>query len=298
VQDVDALGLEHGMTIGLATRVIRRIVLRTIGKQAVQRYLIATAALFGIDLVLAGYQSIGILNYENSETSGEDYLIGEVLPRLIKSQHPVIFDIGANRGEMSLALRQSFPYARIMAFEPNPITYAALTRNTTLHKIECIRAGMGSAAGKGVLHCYRDDPTSGHATVYRDMFQLYQGYGIAAASDLTAFEFPIQTLDDVCGTLNIERIAFLKIDVEGHELEVLKGARELLADNRIDLVQFEFTDCNVLSRTYMRDFYEVLEGFRLFRLGPGQLIPLGPYAARLEVFQFQNILAARSDIDV
>jgi len=41
----------------------------------------------------------------------------------------------------------------------------------------------------------------------------------------------------------------------------------------------------------MRDFYALLPGWELFRIGPAGLIPLGPYKARHEVFLFQNIVA-------
>jgi FkbM family methyltransferase len=289
--------MERRMT-SFAARGLRWIVLRTAGKEAVRRFIVRTAALFGIDLVVAAYNSIGILNYETSEASGEDHLMRDLLPRMIRSASPVLFDVGANRGEMSISLRREFPSARIVAFEPNPVTYAQLIAGVDEANVECINAGLGATESTGVLHCYRGDQTSGHATMYREMFQLYEGYGVEAASDLTTFEFPIRTLDATTASLGIDRIHFLKIDVEGHELQVLKGAGALLARNAIDIIQFEFTDCNVLSRTFLRDFYELLTGFTFHRLGTRELIPLGPYAARHEIFQYQNILAVRSGIDV
>jgi FkbM family methyltransferase len=281
---------------GLTGRSVRWLVRRTAGTEAVRSFIVRTAVLFDIDLLATAYQAIGILNYESPERSGEDHLIGEVLPRTITARSPVLFDVGANRGEMSVALRRSFPAARIFAFEPNPLTYERLVGNVKGLNIDCIRAGLGACEETGLLHCYRGDQTSGHASIYRDMFRLYEGYGIGGAADLTTFEVVIQTIDGTCHALGIDGIDFLKIDVEGHELQVLKGARKMLAGARVSLIQFEFTDCNVLSRTFMRDFYEILQGFSFFRLGPRSLIPLGSYAARLEVFQFQNILAVRNDL--
>jgi FkbM family methyltransferase len=191
---------------------------------------------------------------------------------------------------MSAALRKSFPAARILAFEPNPITYKKLIE--TLKDVECIEAGAGAETGKGLLHCYASDQTSGHASMYRDVFRFYEGYGINAAADLTTFEFDIVTIDDVCRSRGIEAIDFMKIDVEGHELSVLKGAGEMLS--RISIIQFEFNEGNVLSRTFMRDFYEALRDYIFFRLAPQRLIPMGPYASRHEIFQFQNVLAVRT----
>jgi len=275
---------------GFIGRGTRWLVRHTAGDDAVRSFIVNTASLFNIDLVLTAYKSIGILNYEDSRVSGEDHLIREVLPRIVRTEKPVLFDVGANRGEMSVALRKSFPAARILAFEPNPITYKALIE--TVKDVECIESGLGAEPGKGLLHCYTSDQMSGHASMYRDVFRFYEGYGINAAADLTTFEFDIDTVDNVCRARGIESIDFMKIDVEGHELSVLKGAAEMLA--RIALIQFEFNEGNVLSRTFMRDFYELLRDFTFFRLAPDRLIPMGPYASRHEIFQFQNILAVRT----
>lgn len=276
-------------------RGLRWLVGRTVGRDAVRSLIVRTAALFEIDLVVAGYQAIGILNYESSERTGEDHLVRRVLPRTITAPSPVILDVGANRGEMSIALRAAFPDARIVAFEPNPVTYERLVGNVKGLDVECVRAGLGASEGTARLHCYRGDETSGHASFYRDMFCLYEGYGIGGASDLVGFDVGVRTLDGACRDLGIEGVDFLKIDVEGHELRVLEGAREMLAGGRIASIQFEFTDCNVPSRTFMRDFYESLRNFTFYRLAPRGLIPMGPYAARLEVFQFQNVLAVHDD---
>jgi FkbM family methyltransferase len=278
-------------------RLARSLVLRTLGKDRAQALITRMARWLDIDLVLLGYRSVGILNYETPALTGENHLIGKVLPKLIRDEGAVILDVGANRGEISIALRRAFPHARVVAFEPNPLTYESLVENVRGLGIECIHAGLGSAEGTGVLHCYRGNQTSGHASMYRDMFTLYEGYGVDGAGDLTTFEFPIRTLDETCASLGMAgEIAFLKIDVEGHELQVLKGARELLAARRVALIQFEFNECNVLSRSYMRDFYDMLGGFSFFRLAPDRLVPLGSYGARLEIFQFQNILAVREDL--
>ena len=275
-------------------RVLRSLLYRTLGKERMEAIVSRAARLLDLDLQVLGYRSAGILNYETAERSGEAFLMQTVLRRTIIDPSPVLFDVGANVGEMASMLRQTFPSARVVAFEPNPVTFEALTKGVG-EAVECIAAGLGSTEGSGTLYCYRRDQQSGHASVYRDVFEIYEGYGVEGARDLTSFEFPIRTLDAVCRELGIEKIDFLKIDVEGHEIEVLRGATGMLAKRGISLIQFEFNDCHVMSRTFMRDFYDLLHDFTFFRLGPDHLIPMGPYAARLEIFQYQNVLAVRSD---
>src|SRR6185436_3522307 len=91
-------------------------------------------------------------------------------------------------------------------------------------------------------------------------------------------------------------VDFLKIDTEGNELKVLKGAQSLLQKNAIRAIQFEFNEMNVVSRVFLRDFYDILAGYTFYRLLPDGLLPLGRYSARNEIFAFQNIFAVNDAV--
>jgi FkbM family methyltransferase len=283
--------------MNVLTRMARRILLSAIGRKRMGRWIVAVARLAQIDLLHAAYRDRGILNYENQTVSGEKFVLREILPRLVTADEPVMFDVGANIGDVSRALRAEFPRARIWAFEPNPVTFAILEKNLGSSKIACQRLGFGAESAAGVLHSYAHDQASGHATMYPEMFEIYgDSYGVKGADRLTTFEFPIGTIDSYCEQNGIRRIDFLKIDVEGHELSVLEGASRLVNTGNVDVIQFEFTDCNVLSRVFLRDFYECLPQYRFYRLNTAGLIPLGVYKTRNEIFQFQNILAMREGL--
>lgn len=280
----------------LSERVLRRLLTAIFGRSKIERFLVSTANLLKIDLVCLAYNDAGILNYENHVVSGEKYLYDKVLPAAIKCANPILYDVGANVGEVSKRLRGAFPDARVLAFEPNPGTFSKLEANVCELRVECFKFGVGSSIGTSILHIYADDPYSGHASVHRDMFEIYDTYGVIGAKNLISFEFCVTTVDLISKSLNVKYINFLKIDVEGQEFDVLRGAEQLIANGLIDVIQFEFTDCNVFSRVFMRDFYEVLPRYALFRLSADCLIPMGKYLPRYEIFQFQNILAIRSDL--
>jgi len=282
--------------MNLVTRGIRAFLTRVIGMDRMEDALKAFAQFVKMDLLTVAYQNIGILNYKNYSDSGETFLLTDVLPRVISGSSPVFFDVGANVGQIALGLRRGFPQARIWAFEPNPMTYALLEERAEDLNLTSMRVGLGSRVERGELHCYQSDQISGHATVYSDNFNLYKNYGIEAANQLTSFEFSTVTLDLLCEELGVDGIDFLKIDVEGHELEVLKGGGKLILAGKIAAIQFEIADCNVSSRVFLRDFYSELPEYSLFRLNSKCLVPLGSYCARNEIFQFQNILALRADL--
>ena len=106
-------------------------------------------------------------------------------------------------------------------------------------------------------------------------------------------EARVTTIAAFCAEQDIQRIGLLKIDVEGFEAEVLRGAQDVLPN--IDAVQFEFNEMNLLSHSNMSDIEQLLPGFDLFRLlYDGNLLPLaGTPQYRRNLFCYQNIVALR-----
>jgi hypothetical protein len=88
----------------------------------------------------------------------------------------------------------------------------------------------------------------------------------------------------------------MKLDIEGAELSALLGAAASLSRGRIDTIAFEFGSANVYSRTFFRDFWQLLAdaGFRLWRILPGGgLLAVDSYSEQLEHFRgVSNYLAS------
>lgn len=273
---------------------IKRILLKILGQKKIENLVVKFSRWVGIDLISIGYKNNGILNYQNSVVTGEHRFISEVLPAILHKSKPVnFFDVGANVGELSLELARSMPNATVFAFEPNPSTYEVLLSNTVEKGIQCFNCGLGDSKKTAKLFSYDENRESGHASMYEDMFEIYGGYGVKEAKNVVKIDIELETVDEVCSQHGVSRIDFLKIDVEGNELNVLKGALEMLGQNAISLIQFEIADCNILSRVFLWDFYRILSNYRFYRLAEKSLIPLGEYRSRNEIFQFQNILAVR-----
>jgi hypothetical protein len=104
-----------------------------------------------------------------------------------------------------------------------------------------------------------------------------------------------KTIDSYCREQVINRIHFLKIDVEGHELEVLQGAKGLLEAGRIDFIQFEFSAAHIDARVFFRDFYELLaRQYQILRVLQNGLARVREYKPELELFKrATNYLAVR-----
>jgi hypothetical protein len=105
----------------------------------------------------------------------------------------------------------------------------------------------------------------------------------------------VVNLDDYCAQRGVDHIDLLKIDVEGFELNVLRGASRLLEGQRINAIQFEFNEMNVIGRTFLEDFMARLEPTHgMFRVLPHGLMPLRRQRHWLnEQFAYQNIVALK-----
>jgi FkbM family methyltransferase len=230
------------------------------------------------------YNSMGILKFDESN-SGEDYFVSKILPQYFDVQKkPVLIDVGANVGNYCISLANKFPQANIIAFEPSKVAFEKLEKNSALLNIVAERNGLGEKSENLTIYTSSD---SSHNTMYKEVLEK-----LLVKNKIEEEIIVIETLDNYCVKNNIDVVDFLKIDVEGNELSVLKGATKMLATKQIKVIQFEFNEMNIISRVFLKDFYDLLGNeYDFHRLDTHSLIPLGAYNSMNEIFQFQNIIA-------
>jgi len=104
----------------------------------------------------------------------------------------------------------------------------------------------------------------------------------------------LDTVDHYCEERNIPRINLLKIDIEGNELNALHGAQRMLDEGKIDVIQMEFGGCNIDSRTYFRDFWNLLSAkYKVYRVLLDGVEEITEYGDILEIFFCTNYLFVR-----
>lgn len=250
----------------------------------------------GVDLLALAHRQRGILRYENFYVSGEEYVVRQWLPRFLAANSvadPILFDVGANIGEYATLLATTLPRATVHSFEPLPSTFTLLQRQvSSFGHVHPWNVALSSQAGTLELWAKPDDPDAiGHSTLYPDVLTTQFTYKNIVSTKIAA-----QTLDNFCVTHSVPHIHLLKIDTEGHEMDVLQGAKDLLEQKRIYAVQFEFNEMHIISRVFLRDFIHLFAGFNFYRLLPGKLEALY-YSSREEIFLMQNLLAVRKEYD-
>ncbi len=240
------------------------------------------------------YWSLFALNYSGGGdlwTSGEVWLLKEFLAnRLTAQSAPVVFDIGANVGDYSILVKKYLPHSVLYAFEPCEATATIFEEKTaTLSGVSFHRLGFSDSDGSATIYSYDLEGESASVLASLEMRRPTQHGRIDVAS---AMEVKISTIDNFCAQQQVERIDFLKLDIEGHELKALQGGARMLGEQRIDTIQFEFGPANLYSRTNFFDFWEMLSPrYDIYRLLPAGLDPVPYYEEQLEVYLTTNYVA-------
>lgn len=230
---------------------------------------------------------LGIGSGGGVELSGEKGIF-KVLKQQVQAPY-CIFDVGANKGDfLKLALENvSTNDFTIHCFEPGKGTFDLLTKSSTKdNRITLNNIGLGREKSEASL--YYDVLGSGLASLTKRNLAHFN-------KDFNDSETVIiDTVDDYCKVNSIERIHLLKIDVEGHELDVLMGAKMMFSSKSIDIVTFEFGGCNIDTKTFFQDFWYFFKSaqFTLFRVTPsGYMFRITSYKEIYEQFRTSNFIA-------
>ena len=234
---------------------------------------------------LYGMNYGGGVDFRNS---GELNVLKYIRKKFDNQQKNVVFDVGANIGNYSKVLSEFFKdTATIYSFEPSEKTFEKFIQNTT-GIVNIIPNSIGFSDVEETRMLFTNNEASGLASVYQRNLEHF---------DITmnlSEKIELSTIDKYCESHNIDKIHFLKLDIEGHELNALKGAERMIDGGRINFIQFEFGGCNIDSKTYFQDFYYLLKDkYRIYRILKNGLYEISKYEETLEIFITVNYLAER-----
>lgn len=161
----------------------------------------------------------------------------------------VVLDIGANIGCTSILFGNLAE--KVYSFEASPSTYQFLESNiarSELKNIETFNIGLGSESGETTLTYAVDNRSGGFVS----------DQARAGAGHITE-KIVIEPLDELVHRLSIDKVDFVKLDVEGFEGQVIKGAQHLLRSNHPTVVlELNHWCLNAFQRTSIPDFFDSL----------------------------------------
>lgn len=153
----------------------------------------------------------------------------------------VIFDIGANTGLYSLAVKGLHPYAKVYAFEPHPMNLERLEYNARINEFKDLGI-VAMAVGDQKKKIEFTVPQNGSISDTSSAIDEFSRNSYRGEIKWKRIEVFQTTLDDHVSENKIDRLDMIKIDVEGYELNVLEGAKKVIERFRPKILIESFLD--------------------------------------------------------
>jgi len=229
---------------------------------------------------------MGVGSGENVHESGEAGVLHKL--KALDASPYCIFDVGAHQGQylgLALAVMAEEDF-HIHCFEPSPRVFGALADIAKDDpRVTANHFGLGRQRGERDLFFSTEE--SGGSLSQRKL----DHFGISfSRSEKVA----IDTVDGYCADHGVDYIHLLKADIEGHEMDLLLGARRMFEQRSIKMATFEFGGCNIDTRTFFKDFFYFFKenGMDVYRITPaGYLHPLPDYREIDEQYRTTNFAA-------
>ena len=228
--------------------------------------------------------AIKLLNYFgfkiiHARTRNFDEIIQHAY-QIIGKTPMIIFDVGAHNGSSIGRFLKLFEKPQIFAFEPNNDLYIQIKDKFQDINIHISNKVLGKQ--KGIVEFNIHNSSTGSSS----LLDFNPNLSFASRRKLTGtnvdkVKVEMTTLDDEVDSRELEKIDYLKIDTQGTELDVLRGAEELLKLQKIDFIEFEI----ILTPTYLNmpkwsETLNYLLNFDYYLIAlsnDGRFFNLGPY---------------------
>jgi len=218
--------------------------------------------------------------------NGESNVMRYLLECKLLSKKSIVFDVGANIGEWTDSILKLLPEIGIHSFEPDPSVCEKLYSKFKENKnVRIFNGALSNGVGQAEFHVYPSDRMS--SLFQRDLSSM----GISG--EQKSIFVRMNTLDNYCEDNGITHIHFLKIDVEGAENNVLRGAKTFLGNSRVDIIQFEYGGTYKDSGETLKNSYDMLRGYgyEVFKILPEGLEYYPFWKDEYENYAYSNFLA-------
>jgi FkbM family methyltransferase len=204
----------------------------------------------------------------------------EALIDALGTRTHVIIDVGANVGDWTAEILRRAPGCRAVLFDASQSAVTALRKRFPNENVEVAWMGLSDAPGE--LEFF-EEPGAGKTSSFTSGF---------ARPDAIRTTVRVSTVSQQVDERGIETVDVLKIDAEGYDMRVLRGATPLLAANRIGVVQFEYNEPWALAGGTLGEAVSLLRrcGYRVFALKSAGLFPFD-YRRYGEFFRYSNFVA-------
>ena len=207
------------------------------------------------------------------------------LSNALKRPIHTVFDVGAHTGSLSSEILTRYEDANLYAFEPQHSSFVKLSQNINTTRFHPYEMAVGEQSGVATFYEY------GHESTINSLVPNAP-YAHRFERQSKTREVAVISIDDFCLKNGVSKITVLKIDTEGHDLAVLKGATAMLQKGAIDFILFEFNDFRTNSEASGGSLLDI--GSHICEFGYSFIATYTDYiVTKGELFVVANALAVR-----
>ncbi len=213
-----------------------------------------------------------------------------MLSSFLDTEPNLIIDIGGNRGDYTEIILNQYPFAEIHIFEPSKKNIDLLESRFGMYDlVSVVPVALSNVSGSASL--FANESGSGLASLTKRRLEHFDvSFDFEEKVETGRFE------DYWKNELGSRSIDCVKIDVEGHELNVLEGFGQSL--EVVKALQFEFGGCNIDTRTFFQDFWYFFKSynFDIYRISPLGAQQIVAYSETDEFFSTTNFIAVNRNL--
>ena len=167
----------------------------------------------------------------------------QIIKKVLKKNNNIIFDIGANKGQSIYRYRKLFNNSKFYSFEPSSTAFEILkSKYGNLNNVKLFNVALGSKKNKKLFYDYKNNELSSFIKINKKFKETKKDIFVK-----------IDTIDSIFKKNNLKRINLLKMDTQGYEEPILRGARKIITEQKIDLIELEII---------LGDYYEKSSSFK------------------------------------
>lgn len=216
-------------------------------------FLYSSTEIFGVDKMLLLEIGVPSHNYRiHCPLNKEDFIVmtkheEEIIGLFRPKEGDTVVDIGAHMGRYTITSSKSVGGSgKVIAVEAHPYNFRILQHNLRLNKLKNVSAlNWAVYSKKARLKLYLPDEDLGY-TMHHSLMTNYLASKYSKEIEGRYIEVEADTLDNLLKTRGVNEVNWIKIDVEGAEYEVLRGAKEILSTN---------TRISILVEVHGKDTY-------------------------------------------
>jgi FkbM family methyltransferase len=172
-----------------------------------------------------------LLSQTARKAANYDYLTGEIIKKALQPSS-ICVDVGCHHGIILGTMLRYCSQGRFFAFEPLPVSYKYLVKQFDLPNVEIYNMALSDTKGTAKFNYVVDSPAYS---------SLQKGQYLASDKKIVEISVETDLLDNILDHKldTNQKVSFIKIDVEGAELQVLVGAKNIIKRDR-PIIIFEF----------------------------------------------------------